>query len=102
MSEPLSNEEKKFLINSIWDSLIEADWTPDKLIAFGKAIHSRKRLRQMEDSVFNQIFPSLKTVSENLQEKLSAWSLQRQKPTSEERSTQEKSPPAEEEKNERG
>lgn len=76
MSDTMSNEEKKFLINALWDALIETRWTADTLIAFGKAIHSKKRLKEMDDSVFNQIFGPLKDVSENLQKKLSAWASQ--------------------------
>lgn len=68
----MTKEEKKFMIRSLWDSLVDVQWTKDDLIDFGKAIFSKQSLQKMEEKTFTKIFPFLNKVAENLGAKMSA------------------------------
>lgn len=68
----LTAEEKKILMKALWASLQAPTWTKDNLIDFGKAIHSKKSLKELDDKVFDKIFPFLEKVTITLSEKLHA------------------------------
>lgn len=68
----LSNEEMKFLIKALWASLQSPLWTKDSLVDFGKAIFSKKTLKEMEDAVFEKVYPYLKKIAIELGARLAA------------------------------
>jgi hypothetical protein len=66
----LTKQEKKTLMRALWSALLEPKWTKDDLIDFGKAIFAKKSLREMDDKVFEQIFPFLDEITASLGRKL--------------------------------
>lgn len=66
----LTAEEKKILMKAIWGALQTPEWTKDNLIDFGKAIHSKKSLKELDDKAFEKIFPFLEKVTISLGDKL--------------------------------
>jgi hypothetical protein len=68
----MTKEEKKVLMRALWDSLLEPKWTKDDLIDFGKAVFSKKTLKEMDDKTFNKLFPFLEQVTNNLGRRLQA------------------------------
>lgn len=69
-ADEMTPEEKKFLMLTLWDALIAPKWTKDTLIDFGKAIFSKKPLKDMSDKEFNLIFPFLRDATVELGKKL--------------------------------
>jgi len=99
-------EEKKFLMISLWESLIEPKWTKDNLIDFGTAIFAKKRLAEMSDGEFSKVFPFLNTVTVALGTKMVAKQreIENAEKTNEsdsEKKTEEKAEEKSEEKTER-
>ena len=68
--EPLSREEQAFLIKILWESLQAPPWSRDDLIEFGKAIFGKTPLKELDPKKFNQLFPFLKQITDNLGIKL--------------------------------
>lgn len=66
----ITAEDKKFLVNTIWEALQSPKWTKNDLIDFGTAIFSKKKLKDIDESVFNKIFPFLEIITLNVSEKL--------------------------------
>ena len=69
-SDEMTAEEKKFLMVTLWEALTAPKWTKDPLIDFGKAIFSKKALKDMNDKEFNQVFPFLRDATAVLGRKL--------------------------------
>ena len=68
--ESLSREEQAFLIKILWESLQAPPWSRDDLIEFGKAIFGKTPLKDLDPKKFNQLFPFLKLITDNLGIKL--------------------------------
>ena len=68
--ESLSREEQAFLIKILWESLQAPPWSRDDLIEFGKAIFGKTPLKDLDPKKFNQLFPFLKQITDNLGIKL--------------------------------
>jgi len=66
----MTKEEKSFLMLALWDALIEPKWTKDDLIDFGKAIFTKKKLKDMTDAEFGKVFPFLTNITVELGRKL--------------------------------
>jgi hypothetical protein len=66
----MTPEETKFLMLSLWDALVSPKWTKDDLIDFGKAIFSKKPLKDMTDKEFAKVFPFLKAITFELGKRL--------------------------------
>jgi hypothetical protein len=62
----MTKEEKRFLIRALWDALLAPRWTKDALVDFGMAIFSKKTLKEMDDKIFDKIFPFLETITTKL------------------------------------
>jgi hypothetical protein len=58
----MTNEEKKFLMLALWDALVVPKWTKDDLIDFGKAIFSKRSLKELSEKEWSTIFPHLRDV----------------------------------------
>jgi hypothetical protein len=66
---PLSKEEIAFLIKALWSSLQAPGWTfksRKDLENLGEAIFSGKTLRDVDDSLYDRIFPHLVVVATHL------------------------------------
>lgn len=68
----MTDDEKKFFIKALWESLQDPLWVRDDLIDFGKAIYSKQTLKELPDRTFEKIFPYLKHIAEALGERLTA------------------------------
>ena len=68
----MTDEEKRFFIKALWESLQDPLWGRDDLIDFGKAIFSKQSLKELPDKTFEKIFPYLKHIAESLGERLTA------------------------------
>jgi hypothetical protein len=68
--ESLSREEQAFLIKILWEALQAPSWSRDDLIEFGKAIFGKTPLKDLDPKKFNQLFPFLKQITDNLGIKL--------------------------------
>jgi len=66
---PLTKEEIAFLIKALWTSLQAPGWTfknRKDLEKIGEAIFSGKSLKDLDDSLYERIFPHLVTVAKHL------------------------------------
>jgi hypothetical protein len=66
---PLSREEIAFLIKALWSSLQAPGWTLGNrkdLEKLGEAIFSGKSLRDIDDKLYDRIFPHLVAVASHL------------------------------------
>jgi hypothetical protein len=64
-----TNEEIIFLLRALWDSLQSPGWTfknRKDLEKIGEAIFSGKKLKELDDALYDRIFPHLKTVAIHL------------------------------------
>lgn len=68
----LSNEEKKFLMKSLWAALQTPSWTKDDFITFATAVKSGKSLKEMDDDIFDKVFPFLEKITVALGESLAS------------------------------
>jgi hypothetical protein len=62
----ISKEDMKFLVKTIWKVLQAPSWSKDSLITLGKAIFTKTSLKEMDDKVFNEIWPHIKVMAETL------------------------------------
>lgn len=76
-AEEISKEEMKFLVKTIWKVLQAPSWTKDSLITLGKAIFSKKTLKEMDDKAFNEIWPHIKVMAETLNSTLTEEATKR-------------------------
>lgn len=66
---PLSDKETAFLIRSMWTSLQAPGWTfknRKDLEKLGEAIFSGKTLKQLDDDLYDRLFPHLVKVAQCL------------------------------------
>lgn len=64
-----TNEEIVFLLKAVWAALQSPGWTfknRKDLEKIGEAIFSGKELKDLDDSLYDRIFPHLKTVAIHL------------------------------------
>jgi len=66
----ITAEDKKFLVNTIWEALQSPKWTKDDLVDFGTAIFSGKKLKDMKEITFNKIFPFLEVITMSVSDSL--------------------------------
>lgn len=66
----LSNEEKKFLMKSLWAALQVPKWTKNDFITFATAVQSGKSFKEMDDEVFDKVFPFMEKITAALGESL--------------------------------
>jgi hypothetical protein len=76
-AEEISKDEMKFLVKTIWKVLQAPSWSKDSLITLGKAIFSKKTLKEMDDKAFNEIWPHIKVMAETLNSTLSEEATKR-------------------------
>jgi hypothetical protein len=65
-TEPLSKEETAFLIRSFWEALLGPAWLKDDLIALGKLVFAKVRLRDIEPEMFQRLLPHLTAIANTL------------------------------------
>ena len=66
---PFTNEEIVFLLKAVWAALQSPGWTfknRKDLEKIGEAIFSGKELKDLDDALYDRIFPHLKTVAIHL------------------------------------
>lgn len=68
-TQPLSKEQIAWLIRTLWTSLQAPGWTSKNhrdLEKLGGALLSGKSLKELDDSLYNRIFPHLVKIAESL------------------------------------
>jgi len=65
-TEPLSKEETAFLIRSFWEALLGPAWLKDDLIALGKLVFAKVRIRDIEPEMFQRLLPHLTAIANSL------------------------------------
>ncbi len=63
----MENEERKKFIQLVWKALQKPSWSIDDLKTFGRAIYTKQSLKDMSEDAFNQVFPHLVTISNEIQ-----------------------------------
>jgi hypothetical protein len=65
-TEPLSKEETAFLIRSFWEALLGPAWLKDDLIALGKLVFAKVRIRDIDPEMFQRLLPHLTAIANSL------------------------------------
>jgi hypothetical protein len=79
MTEPsnptpiLTKEDRAWLVRNLWDALQVPEWTKDDLIDLGKAIFAKKALKELDDKLFDRLFPLVVQIADCLGTKMASY-----------------------------